>query len=120
MKFLQIAVTLALLVASTYALKCNNGLSVGSSISCASQDVGTVYDTCFSGKFLAAGVTSIKASACQSTGDTAAACSTIKATSSDQASFKTCQTDNCNSCSPSSALQVSFAFLFAAVAAMML
>ena len=120
MKFLQIAVTLALLVASTYALKCNNGLSVGSSTSCASQDVGTTYDTCYSGKFLAAGITSTTAGACQSTGTTAAACSTIKATSSDQASFKTCQTDNCNSCSPASALQVSFAFLLAAVAAMML
>ena len=123
MKFIQVTLALALLVASTYAIKCNVGASIGGQTSCASQDLGTVVDTCYSCKVTKAGQTGVSASACLSTGTSAISCNTVKADTvkCDRAdSFKSCTTDNCNSCSPASALQASAVLLLAVAAAMML
>jgi len=115
MKFLQIAVTLALLVVSTYALKCNVGTSgTGSTGTCVSTDLGAAADTCISCKISAGGQSAATAGGCLA----ASTCAAIK--SACTGTYASCTTDNCNSCSPASALQVSFAFLLAAVAAMML
>jgi len=115
MKFLQIAVTLALLVVSTYALKCNvGGTGTGQTGTCVSTDYGAAADTCISCKISSGGVSAATAGGCLA----ASSCVTAKAACA--GTYASCTTDNCNSCSPASALQVSFAFLLAAVAAMML
>jgi hypothetical protein len=118
MKFIQVTLALALLVASTYALKCNVGGSGGSVTSCVSTDLGTAADTCYSCKITVAGQSGITASGCLSTGTGANKCDTVKAGCTD--SYKSCTTDNCNSCSPASALQASAVLLLAVAAAMML
>ena len=124
MKFIQVTLALALLVASTYAIKCNVGGSLGGTTSCLSQDFGALnVDTCYSCKVTKAGQTGVSASACLSTGTSAISCNTVKADTvkCDSAdSFKSCTTDNCNSCSPASALQASAVLLLAVAAAMML
>jgi hypothetical protein len=118
MKFIQVTLALALLVASTYALKCNVGGSSGSTNVCNPTDLGTAADTCYSCKITAAGVTAVSANGCLSTGTSANKCDTVKAGCTD--SYKSCTTDNCNSCSPASALQASAVLLLAVAADMML
>ena len=119
MKFIQVTLALALLVASTYALKCNVGASSGSTTVCNPTDLGTAADTCYSCKVTAAGVTAVSANGCLSTGTGANKCDTVKSNCAAD-SYKSCTTDNCNSCSPASALQASAVLLLAVAAAMML
>ena len=112
MKFLQIALVLALLVASTYALSCNVGSSGGgTATTCAAQDFGAAADTCYSCTMTASG--GVAAYGCLA----ASSCITLKAACT--SNYKSCTSANCNSCSPASVLQVSAAFIFSVVAAML-
>jgi hypothetical protein len=118
MKFIQVTLALALLVASTYALKCNVGGTSGSTSTCVATDLTTTADTCYSCKVTSAGQTGVIAGGCLA-GTGIGKCDTYKAACTAD-TFKTCTTDNCNSCSPASALQASAVLLLAVAAAMML
>ncbi len=108
MKFIQIAVLATVLVASAHALKCNVGTATGT---CPSSDLGAGADTCF--KCVSAGVA--VSSGCLKSGS----CTTFKNACASPAVYSECTTDNCNGCSPASALQISVLLLIAAMASMM-
>ena len=114
MKFFQTAVVLALLVVSTYAIQCNVG---GSALCNKAQDFPT-YDSCYSCTVSAGGASAISAGSCNSVAGITNTCDATKAACS--SGYKACQTNNCNSCSPASALQASVVFLLAAAAAILL
>jgi len=96
MKALQAALALALLVASTLALKCNVGSS-GTTGTCASIDLGSAADTCYTCTVTAGGQTATTASGCLS----ASNCNALKAACGN--GYTSCTTDNCNRCSPTPA-----------------
>jgi hypothetical protein len=111
MKFLQIAALATLMIASAFALKCNVGTATGT---CPSSDLGSTFDTCF--KCVKDGVAA--ANGCQASG--LVACATLKsACEASKGTYSSCTTDNCNGCSPASAIQASAFLLVAAVAAML-
>jgi hypothetical protein len=118
MKLIQVTLALALLVASTYALKCNvGGTDPDGKTQCDSTDFGVLADTCFSCKVTSGGKSGTVAAGCKA-GAGLTGCDALKASCSD--SYKSCTTDNCNSCSPASALHASAVLLLAVAAAMML
>ncbi len=113
MKFLQIVILAAVLVASAHALKCHVSATDGKS--CPITDVSTLGDTCF--KCVKDGVGA--ASVCMSSGE-AATCPSFKAGCEKvSGKYSDCTTDSCNNCSPASALQASAFVLVAAFVAML-
>ncbi len=118
MKFIQVTLALALLVASTYAIKCTVSGTREKGAPCESEDKGTTYDTCYICKMKVNGEISTTLDGCRSTG-TGVNCDTMKTACTE--GFVSCKTDNCNACpSPASALQASAVLLLAVAAAMML
>ncbi len=106
MKFLQIAILATVLIASAQAIKCNEGVATGV---CPSKDFPNA-DTCF--KCNQKGV--VESGSCKK----GASCDTIKGICLTPFVYSDCQTDNCNGCSPASALQVSVLLLLSALASM--
>jgi hypothetical protein len=106
MKFLQIVVVATVLVASVHAIKCNVGSATGT---CPSADAPNA-DTCF--KCNQKGV--VESGSCKK-GST---CDIIKGVCASPFVYSDCQTDNCNGCSPASAVQISVFLLIAALASM--
>ncbi len=112
MKCLQIAFFATILIASTYALSCNQGTATGT---CPASDLGADFTTCYK-CVNSAGVA--VASACTASG--LLACSSIKTNcEAAKGTYSSCTTANCNGCSPASALQASAVLLVGAVAAML-
>jgi hypothetical protein len=113
MKFLQIVILAAVLVASAHAIKCATSALDGKS--CPEKDLGAAADTCF--KCVISGVAT--ANSCLSTG-AAATCAALKKGCEDaKGTYSDCKTDNCVTCSPASALQASAFVLVAAFVAML-
>ncbi len=106
MKFLQIAFLATVLIASAHAIKCNSGTATGV---CPSKDSPSM-DSCF--KCVAKGVA--ESGSCNKAGS----CQTIKGFCLSPFVYTECQTDDCNGCSPASALQISVVLLLSALAAM--
>jgi hypothetical protein len=114
MKFLQVVIFATVLVASAHAIACNVGTAVNV---CPSQTFTTGIDTCSKCVVKSGGETAVISSGCASTvagncdiGKNS--CATVSGT------YTTCTTDNCNGCSPASALQLSVFLLLAALSAM--
>ncbi len=106
MKFLQIAILATVLIASAQAIKCNTGSATGV---CPSKDTPSA-DTCF--KCNQKGV--VESGSCKK----GASCDTIKGFCATPFVYSDCQTDDCNGCSPASALQISVLLLLSALASM--
>ncbi len=111
MKTLQIAFIATVLIASALALQCN----VGATGSCPSQSMSAGLDLCWK--------CTISGAAMSGGCSTAAGC--LTGTKDDceitkKGKFFTCNTDNCNGCSPASSLQISAVMLFVALAIMLL
>ena len=106
MKTLQITFIATVLIASAHALLCN----VGATGSCPSKVASAGMDLCW--KCTYGGAT--LAGACATTGGC------LTGTKDDceitnKGKFFSCNTDNCNGCSPASSLQISALLLFVAI-----
>jgi hypothetical protein len=109
MKFLQIVVLATVLVASAHALKCNVATATKDA-TCPSEDLAT-SDTCYK---------CVTSSGVVTAGGCTGECATAKATcTAISGTLTQCKTDNCNGCSPASALQASAFMLVVAMLAML-
>ena len=114
MKFLQVAIFATILVASAHAIACNVGTAVNV---CPSQTFTSGIDTCSKCVVKSGGQTAVISSACSST--ISGNCDILKnSCASTSGTYTSCTTDNCNGCSPASALQLSVFLLLAALSAM--
>jgi hypothetical protein len=120
MKFLHAAILAAMLIASAHALKCNVGYSAGGQNACVSTDK-PLSDTCYKCVSPVAldGSTAtpvIYGSSCgpnEFGGMTCAVSKTQCEGTSLKGVYTACKTQNCNSCSPATAIYSS-AYLLAA------
>jgi hypothetical protein len=124
MKFLHTAIFAAMLVASTHGLKCYSGYSVGGQNACTSTDMplSTSCTKCVSPVALEGSTATpvIYGGGC---GPTETGSRMNCATSKTQCEatvlkgvFTECTTNDCNTCSPASALHVSIFLLVIAIA----
>ena len=112
MKFLQVAIFATVLVASAHAIACNTGSAANV---CPSVNIAGV-DTCTKCVIKQGGQTAVVSGGCV----TGPSCDAAKTSCSNlQGTYTTCTSgDNCNGCSPASALQLSVFLLLAALSAM--